>query len=218
MLFRSGESSPRTPVVATIKALPPEPSTIPGSSCGGIPVASRAIGETEGIFRWYAAPTGGTALQTSLKSQFDSFTPDPLPNVTTDYYVSITDDITGCESARTSVRFSINGDPAIVPTVTPAARCGAGTVTLSASATVPGTFRWYDKSDNSGLLMGSNATFATPDITQSTDFYVTFTDQGRGCVSAIQAVTATVSSPPLDRKSTRLNSSHSSVSRMPSSA
>ena len=117
-----GESSPRTPVVATINGL--EPTSIPGSSCGGVTVAPRAFNATGGIFNWYDMETGGTAFRTSPKVQFDSFTPDPLPNVTTDYYVSITNDVTGCESARTSVRFSINGDPAIVPTVTPAESCG----------------------------------------------------------------------------------------------
>ncbi|MFM7486815.1 MAG: hypothetical protein ACKO13_07830, partial [Cytophagales bacterium] len=195
------ESSPRTPVVATVNVRPSEPSeVIPGSSCGGNTVAPRAFNATEGIFKWYDTQTGGTSLQTSQKTQSDSFTPAPLPSLTTNYYVSITDD-NGCESStRKLVPFSVDGVPAITPTVTPAARCEAGSVTLSASATESGTFRWYDKADNSGLLVrstqGSTDNYNTPDITQSTNFYVTFTDDARGCVSAIKTVTATVSSPP----------------------
>ncbi|MFM8833657.1 MAG: hypothetical protein ACKOEV_08525, partial [Cytophagales bacterium] len=190
------ESSPRTPVVAFVNDLPQMPEGIPGSSCGGNTVAPRAFNATEGIFKWYDTQTGGTILQTSQKTQSDSFTPNPLPSLTTNYYVSTTDD-NGCESSRIKAIFSIDEAPAIEPAVTPAARCGAGSVTLSASATESGTFRWYDKADNSGLLLSSNSTYATPDITESTDFYVTFTDDARGCVSTSQSVTATVSSPPL---------------------
>ncbi|MCF6361358.1 MAG: T9SS type A sorting domain-containing protein [Cyclobacteriaceae bacterium] len=58
----------------------------------------------------------------------------------------------------------------VSPTGTPNCRLGTGTVNLSASGS-SGNYNWYDAS-TAGNLLGSGASFITPSISTTTDFYV----------------------------------------------
>ncbi len=90
--------STRTSVTATINPLPTAPSATGASAC--LPSASvtlNASGGTNGQYRWYTVPAGGTAIAGQTNS---TITTPPL-STTTIYYVSI--DNGACESARTSV-------------------------------------------------------------------------------------------------------------------
>jgi hypothetical protein len=73
-------------------------------------------------------------------------------------------------------------------------RCGAGTITLSASSTGSGIFRWYDAAAGGNLLRTSGTVsadnFTTPSLSSSTTYYVDF-DNGT-CISKRKAVTATI--------------------------
>lgn len=53
---------------------------------------------------------------------------------------------------------------------TPATRCGTGTVTLAATAS-SGTLRWF-KAATADTLRGTGASFVTPSIASTTDYYV----------------------------------------------
>lgn len=207
--FSSGtcESSPRTPVIATVNNPPSQPSVVPGSSCGGSTAALRAITDVAGKFKWYSALTGGVLLQTSPDGILtDSFTPSTLPASTTVYYVTTTNAINGCESSRIPATFSINTEAPATP-IAPGgggANCGTGSVPLSANSgsAGPGTFRWYDNPNESGTLLQTSgpsvatSSYSTPLLSVTTDFYVTFT-KPNGCVSSPPTlVKATISLPP----------------------
>jgi hypothetical protein len=203
--FQSGTcASLRSPITATVNNLPSQPSVVPGSSCGGSTAALRAISDVAGTFNWYKALTGGSPLKTSESNILnDSFTPSTLPASTTDYYVTITEAVNGCESSRIPVTFSINTEAPATPSAPGGggANCGTGSVPLSASSGSAGLgrFRWYDN-DSSTLLQTSGpsvstSSYSTPVLSVTTDFYVTFT-KPNGCVSRLTPVKATISLPP----------------------
>lgn len=81
------------------------------------------------------------------------------------YYVEVQDG-SGCID-RDTVRLQIN--PAL-PTGTGSCRIGTGSVTLTASGST-GNYNWYNAATG-GSLLGSGASFNTPVISATTDFYV----------------------------------------------
>ena len=83
------------------------------------------------------------------------------------------------------------------PTVTPGARCGPGTVSLSASCSTAGsTVRWWaDSTGGSPIFTGSP--FTTPSLTQTDTFYVSCFNATTQCESARVPVIATVNANPL---------------------
>jgi hypothetical protein len=86
--------------------------------------------------------------------------------------------------------FTTSVDP---PGVTPAARCGAGSITLGASGCSGGTLNWYDAATGGNLVnTGSSYVF---NLTATSTFYVSCTTAD-GCVSARTPVTATLNGNP----------------------
>ncbi|WP_428225427.1 SprB repeat-containing protein [Flavobacterium sp.] len=79
------------------------------------------------------------------------------------------------------------------PIVGPNARCGAGSVALSASG-CNGTLSWYASSAG-GLVLGTGSSFNTPSISQSTTYYVSCTVDG--CESERTPVLATIRPLPI---------------------
>lgn len=62
------------------------------------------------------------------------------------------------------------------PAVVNGSSCGAGTAVLTAGGAAAGMeYRWYD-AVTGGTLLGSSASFTTPSISQSTDFYAAVYD------------------------------------------
>jgi hypothetical protein len=103
------------------------------------------------------------------------------------YYVVVTNN--GCSAASDSVLVTIlqrSEDPVTVP----ASRCGAGTVTLSASAA--DSIRWYDAFSN---LVSSANNFTT---TQLTDTTIYFARAGSTCASKLVPDTAYIHAVPDD--------------------
>ncbi|HZY82959.1 MAG TPA: gliding motility-associated C-terminal domain-containing protein [Cyclobacteriaceae bacterium] len=102
-------------VTATINAIPPAPTTANITRCLGATVALTASGAATGEYRWYAAPTGGSALSSN-----DSFTTPALTGNTT-YYVSAIN-TAGCESTRTPLVITAtncnNNQPPAITTTT----------------------------------------------------------------------------------------------------
>ncbi len=179
----SGCASPRTAVVATINSIPVITSTTPASRCGAGTVTLMASAN-EGTLKWFNVPTGGTALATGA-----SFT-TPSIATTTSYYVQSSN--ANCTSARTEVVATINALPVITST-TPATRCGAGTVTLMATANA-GTLSWYNVATG-GTALGTGTSFTTPSIATTTSFYVE--SNNGGCISNRVEVIASVNAAPI---------------------
>lgn len=84
---------------------------------------------------------------------------------------------------------SFNPSPTVA-SVTPASRCGTGSITLAATASM-GTLNWYDASSG-GTFVGSGTTLTIASLAATTTYYVSATLGS--CTSATRtAVTATVS-------------------------
>ncbi len=171
-------SAVRTPVTATINAIPAVTSTTPASRCGTGSVQLSAA-SSAGTLVWYGVATGGTALGTG--TTFNT------PNIasSTTYYVEATNGT--CTSTRTAVNATIDIAQTITST-TPASRCDAGVLTLSASAT-GGTLNWYAAATG-GTILATGTTFTTPSLSSSTTYYVEVTNGT--CTSSRIPVTASV--------------------------
>jgi PKD repeat protein len=171
-------SSVRTPITATVNAVPAVTSTTPASRCGTGSVALNAVSSV-GTLVWYSANTGGAALGTGT-----TFNTPSIAGTTT-YYVEATNGT--CTSTRTAVIATIDIAQTITST-TSGSRCDAGTVTLSAVAT-GGTLNWYAASTG-GPILGSGSNFTTPSLNLSTTYYVEVTNGT--CTSARTTVTASI--------------------------
>lgn len=171
-------TGPRTAVTATVNTQPALLSSTPGSRCGNGTVTLQATA-TSGTINWWTAPTGGTLVGSGI-----SFT-TPVLSVTTDYYVEVVNG--SCSTARTQVTATVY-QVASVTSTTPASRCDAGTLTLSATTNF-GTLNWYNLPAG-GTLLGTGSSFTTPILSVSTTYYVEATNGS--CTSARVAVTAAI--------------------------
>lgn len=80
-----------------------------------------------------------------------------------------------------------------ISSITPASRCGTGTVVLGATASA-GIINWYAASTG-GTSLGTGTSFTTPSITTTTTYWVDATDSG--CTTGSRtAVIATVNQTP----------------------
>jgi hypothetical protein len=64
------------------------------------------------------------------------------------------------------------------------ARCGEGSLTLSASPFVGAVIDWYDAATGGNLLQSANNYYTTPSITNTTTYYAQARNTSTGCVSA----------------------------------
>src|SRR6476661_5163698 len=83
------------------------------------------------------------------------------------------------------------------PAVTAGSRCGAGSVSLSASgAPAGGSYRWYTVASGGTPIAGATGNvYTTPSLSASTLYYVSVVNS-QGCESARTAVAATVNTIP----------------------
>ncbi|HEX9152316.1 MAG TPA: lectin, partial [Flavobacterium sp.] len=105
---------------STTITIPIITSTTSASRCGSGPVMLQATA-ANGTVNWYDG--AGNSVGTG-----NNYTTPPL-SATTTYYVDA-----GCPTAKTPITATINTIPAIISTTTPVSRCGAGSVTLQATA------------------------------------------------------------------------------------
>ncbi len=180
--------SSRVNVVATMNTPPTAPTTTGAARCGTGTVTLTAAGGSAGQYRWYTVPTGGTAIAGQTNATYTT----PSLTITTNYYASI--DNGTCESSRTLVVATINTIPT-APTTTGAARCGTGTVTLTAAGGSAGQYRWYTVPTGGTAIAGqTNATYTTPSLTITTNYYASI-DNGT-CESSRTLVVATINTIP----------------------
>ena len=81
-----------------------------------------------------------------------------------------------------------------IPTPGPVARCGAGSVNLTASGCAGGTLKWYATATSTTVLV-TGSTYTTPSITQTTSYFVSCTNVN-GCESKRAEVKATINPNP----------------------
>ena len=112
------------------------------------------------------------------------------PTVPTTYTVTIRDGV--CIRAASVL---VTPAPAAPPAAAPRARCGAGTVTLTATgAPAGGGYEWF-ADPVSGAVLGTGAGFTTPNLTATTTYYVGTVSAG-GCTSATRTPrTALIAAP-----------------------
>lgn len=180
----NGCLSARSPVTVTVSQAPAAPTAGGTAVCSGNPAVLTASGADNGIYEWYADPTGGSPLAAS-----QVFVTPSLSSTTT-YYVQTTSN-SGCSSARAPVTVTVAPIPS-KPKVNGASVCSGNPVTLTASAP-SGTLEWYDD-PTAGNLVHTGNTFTIPSLTVTTTYYVR--DVTGTCVSGRVPVTASVISGP----------------------
>lgn len=150
------------------------------------PVTSGVTATTANV-SWTAAAAGGNAE--TLKYRFELYTNPartavvagyPLTDTTspvstsglnpnTTYYYRIVSYNSSCNSTNLDGIFTTNCQAAII-TGAAGERCGAGSLTLSATTNVPATVNWYSAlTGGTSLFTGNN--FATPSISNTTDYF-----------------------------------------------
>jgi len=194
------------PVTVTVLPLPSAPTAANSAQCG-VQVPTASVTSTTGAptptFKWYAAASGGTALQTSTSTTYTS-------NVltTTTFHVSEVDGGTGCESVRTPVTVNVSTPDAVSLNHSPAAICIGGSVTLTAANTNPTPFQSYTYSTVSTTGSGAETALAgatltvTPTVAGTYTYNLTATDAGCGAtasttvtVNALPAITTSTATP-----------------------
>jgi len=100
----------------------------------------------------------------------------------------------GCNTVTSSTNFTTCNPPPPPGTISNS-RCGNGTVTITASGTVNGNYRWYDVATGGTAISGEvNSSFTTPVLTATTTYYVSILIGS--CESARVAVAATITTLP----------------------
>lgn len=166
----------------------PAPQVTPASTCGSGSVTLQATGAEEGNFRWYSTSDGATPIE---NVQSSSFTTPELTSSTT-YFVAVVDGI--CESERTSVEASVYPIPS-APIGNPAERCGTGEITLEASGSTDGNYRWYDSETAIEPIAGEdNAVLTVSELTETRSYFVSIASEN--CESPRVEVLATILPAP----------------------
>ncbi len=184
----------RTPVIATVNSVPSAPTAVNASRCGpgSIQLMANPASTNDQTIDWYAAATG-----TVPAFKMNSLVLDTSITATKLYYAASRNIATGCLSAtRTTVTATFNALPAAVTTVVNGARCGEGTLNLSATPQTGASIEWYPDSNRVGTLLNTGNTFTTPLLT-STNLYWLVSKSTAGCYSASsKRITASINQIP----------------------
>ncbi|ALM48302.1 hypothetical protein AMR72_04950 [Flavobacterium psychrophilum] len=164
----AGCESVRLAVAVTVDTIP-LPVATDQFFCSSATVGNLLVsGETGGVFKWYAAADGGTALAST----------DAIGTAT--YYVTQT--LRGCESARKPVIATIG--TIVNPTVYAQELCAGSTVAdLEAFGGATATFKWFATADATTQLDAAT-------VVESGTYYVS--QQMGDCESGRSAHTVTI--------------------------
>ena len=185
---------PRVPVTVTINSIPTAPTATSSNfqRCGPGSITLSVTSAAGTTVDWYDQATGGIVLAGGTgTTTFNT----PSISSTTTYYALTRNTTTGCISTRTPITATINSLPNN-PTVVGASRCGAGTLTLTATPGTGETVDWFSTLTG-GTSIGSGTTFTTPNITATTTYYAEVRNTTTGCLSAVRtSVVATIITTP----------------------
>lgn len=171
--------------VAMAAHIQPSPPTnlIEATICPGqVAILQANVGANGDDIRWWDQLTNGVIVASG-----NNYTPAPV--VTTTYYISTINTITGCESSPRipiTVTVAVLGNPT---NISAPSRCGPGNVTLTAT---PGTggndIRWYFPTT---VFIGSGSPF-TYSVSGTITVFATTYNTSNGCSSSEVATTITV--------------------------
>ncbi|HRV53522.1 MAG TPA: hypothetical protein P5162_10585, partial [Bacteroidia bacterium] len=138
----------------------------------GTPTLS-VTGADGGIIQWQESTVSASGPWTNVGTPSTVYAPGTITQ-TTWYQVKVS-----CQSSEvfSNVREVVVNNPQITSS-TPASRCGAGTLTLGATAAPTATISWYD-TPSGGTAIGSGNSFTTPYISNTTTYYVAASDGGQ---------------------------------------
>lgn len=190
------EIASRAAVTATINTIPTASitTTTPTTFCTGGSVTLTAVASpaspSSGNYT-YQWRNNGTNISGATSATYNATTAG-------NYSVVITNPQGNCPSAPSSaVTVTVNPRPA-APTTTSAARCGSGSVTLTAAgAPAGGSYRWYTTLTGGTAIDGATgATYNTPNLITTTNYYVAAVS-AEGCEGTARTlVTATINPDP----------------------
>ena len=145
-----------------------------------------------------STPPNGTRLVWSRSNDYtrtDVYLDNTVITQQGTYYAFFLDEANNCASPVLSVSIIIKTNPEILDT-TENALCSEGIMTLTATATNGSTINWYDSDAIDAVpLLENSTTFTTPNLTQTTTYYVEASLDG--CLSDRRAVTATINNEPV---------------------
>jgi len=175
-------SSSRTAVEATVNSIPAAPSGTGNSRCGtGTVTISATPGAGETI-DWYAASSGGAALQSGSNTFVT-----PSISIPTIYYAESSNTTSGCKSAiRTAVTANVNNLPVAGAVSGVSGVCIGVSTTLSSNATGTGPLTYTWASSLPGFASISSGGLATGITAGNTNITYTVTD-GNNCVATSPA-------------------------------
>lgn len=181
-------------VTVNTTALPASPSGSTGSTqCGtGIPTCF-VVGGTDGAYRWYTVPTGGTAIAGEVNSTLTTTS----ISTTTTFYVSIWDGT--CESLRTSVVATVNAPDVVTAVVDNNNPCRNAPIQLTANqtgSTQAYTYTWTASPESGSGLSGSSIGSPISVTPTTAGTYVYTVNAVDGACSTSSTVTVTVKELP----------------------
>ncbi|MDN3550333.1 gliding motility-associated C-terminal domain-containing protein [Mucilaginibacter aquaedulcis] len=141
--------------------------------------------------KWYTAAVGGTLIGTG------NSVPTPILTSTTTYYAEASRAASGCAQAiRTPVTVTVTPAPAAPIVAAPnKSVCSGSQATFTAQAVTGVSFNWYAAATGGTALATNTATFTSPTLTASADYYVEAVAGTCGS-STRTKVTATVTPTP----------------------
>ena len=188
-------ASLRTQVLATINSLPSNVSIYSGSvKCASDTALISATAISGNTIDWFDDSTATISLQSGTQTGVNTFV-TPILSADTKYWVAQRNLTTGCVSTdRVAVSVLFNQAPS-APTANNSARCGAGSVQLTATPLSGSSVAWYSSSLGGSILSTSNL-YATPSISTTTIYYAE--TRVSNCVSLSRTpVSAIISSVPV---------------------
>ncbi|RZM29675.1 MAG: DUF11 domain-containing protein [Pedobacter sp.] len=161
----------RVSVSFTTSAIPPVPTVAQTSidiCSGSVAVLTVSNAQAGATYNWYTAATGGT-----LAGSGSTFT-TPALTASTSYFVEAIS-AGGCTAGtRTEVRVNVLARPAAPASVTinTGVACSGTMATLAvANPDATLTYRWFSTATG-GTALATGATFTTPALAATTNFYV----------------------------------------------
>ena len=135
------------------------------------PLVEPALGYQYYLSTNPTAPTSGTVPTGSVGFGINSVGLTGLSGSTT-YYIWIRGNCSATDKSVWTLEetFSTECNTPVITGTTGAARCGFGSLTLSATANAGSTINWYDQATG-GAVLGTGTTFATPPIGSTTTYY-----------------------------------------------
>ena len=184
-------SQPYALVISGVGCAPPAaPTGIPASRCGTGTVGLSASGAGTGqAYRWYAAPIGGSPLQTGAAAYST-----PSISGTTTYYASVFDTAAGCESGRTAVTATVKAQP-LTPVVTAPATVAPGHSFTASVPLVSGvSYDWVVTGGSVTAGTGTRQITITAGPSGTVSISITETDLTTLCVSGAGTASVPTSS------------------------